>query len=107
MITVHFLNSHEIRMGSPYQICSLQLEGEWTPDLEERGWQPLYSRSPDGRYLGLVEWDTADNTPGFRVILIDENQKTVEASQRIPGCCESLMWGDNVIFWKTFPDLRE
>ena len=103
MITAHFSGCHEIRMGSPYQMCRLHLSGEWTPDLEEYGWQPLYSRSPDGRYLALVEWNTAENLPGFRIVLIDEKRKSVEWSQRILGCCESLAWGDNVIYCKAFP----
>jgi hypothetical protein len=103
MITVHFSNCNEIRMGSPYQIGSLRLEGDWTPDLKERGWQSLLSRSQDERYLCLVEWDTVGNTPGFRVVLVDEKQKSVEVSQRILGCCESLAWGEDVIIWKAFP----
>ena len=103
MITVLFSNCHEIRMGSPYQICSVRLKGGWIPELEERAWQPLHSRSLDGQYLCLVEWDILENTPGFRVVLIDEQRKTVETSHRIPGCCEALTWGDQVIVWKAFP----
>src|SRR5258706_5793689 len=103
MITAHFSHCDEIRMGSPYQICSLHLSGEWTPDLGEGGWQPLNCASPDGRYLALVKWDTAENMPGFRVVLIDEERKSVDSSQRILGCCESLTWGDDVIYWKAFP----
>jgi len=103
MITAHFSRCHEIRMGSPYQICSLHLTGKWTPDLGERGWQPLYCGSPDGRYLALAEWDTAENVPGFRVVLIDEKEKSVASSQRILGCCESLTWGDDAIHWKAYP----
>jgi hypothetical protein len=85
MITVHFSRCHEVRMGSPYRICSLHLRGEWTPDLGERGWQPLYCSSLDGTYLALVEWDIADNMPGFRVVLVDEKRKSVESSPRILG----------------------
>lgn len=103
MITAHFSDCNEIRMGSPYQIACLRLEGDWIPELREGGWQPLFSRSPDERYLCLVEWDIAGNKPGFRVVLVDEKQKCVEFSQRILGCCESLAWGDDVIVWKAFP----
>jgi hypothetical protein len=104
MITVHFSNCHEVRMGSPYQIGSLRLEGDWTPHLKERGWQPLLSRSPDERYLCLVEWDTTENRPGFRIVLVDEKQQSVEVSRVILGCCESLTWGEGVIAWKAFPE---
>src|SRR6266702_8812789 len=104
MVTPHFSHCHEIRMGSPFQICRLRLTGDWTPILEECGWLPLYCRSSDGRYWGLVEWDTAGNMPGFRVVLIDENRKSVDSSRRILGCCESLTWGDEVIHWQAFPE---
>jgi hypothetical protein len=103
MITVKFSNCYEIRMGSPYQICRLHLTGEWAPELEQRGWLPVHACSPDGRYLALAEWDTAENKPGFRLVLIDEERKTVEVSQRVLGCCESLAWGEDAILWKAFP----
>ena len=103
MITVEFSKCFEIRMVSPYKTCSLHLAGEWMPDLEEGGWVAVQARSPDGRYLVLAKWDTGKNTPGFRVVLIDEEQKTVDVSQRIPGCCEFLGWQTDAIAWKAFP----
>jgi len=106
LIIPHFTRCVEIRQGSPHQIGCLRLSGEWTPELEEDGWQPIYARSPDKRYLILVRWDTPGNTPGFRLILIDEKQKSVESSQRILGCCESLKWGDDGILWKAFAQLE-
>lgn len=90
-------------MGSPYKTCKLYLAGEWVPELEQGGWLAVQAHSPDGRYLALARWDTAENTPGFRVVLIDEKQKTAEVSQRIPGCCESIAWRANAIVWKAFP----
>ena len=53
---------------------------------------------------GLVEWDTAGNMSAFRVVLIDEKEKSVESSGRILGCCGSLIWADEVIDWKAFPE---
>lgn len=103
MITAKFINCFEVRMGSPYKICRLHLTGEWTPDLEPGGWLPAQSRSCDARYLALARWNIVGNMPGFQIFLIDEKEKTVEVSQRIPGCCESLTVGENVIFWKAFP----
>ena len=103
MITAHFSDCFEVRMGSPFQMCRLRLEGEWTPNLDELGWLPLCSHSPDGRYLGLVEWDTAKNVPRFRVVVVDMKLKTVERSESISGCCESISLSDSEVFWKAFP----
>ncbi len=91
-------------MGSPFQMCSLRLEGEWTPSLHQRGWLPLCSHSPDGRYLGLVERDTSKNVPRFRVVVVDMKLKTVERSESILGCCESVSLSDSEVFWKAFPE---
>src|SRR5579864_1018392 len=57
MITAHFSRCHEIRMGSPYQICSLHLSGDWTPDpyLRQAGFAALrmtthfFASSPRGQ----------------------------------------------------------
>jgi len=44
----------------------------------------------------------AVNRPGFRIVLTDEKEKSVESSRRILGCCESLTWGDEAIQSKAF-----
>src|ERR1700676_3627412 len=82
------------------------LAGEWVPDLEQGGWVAVQAHSLGGRYLVLAKWETAKNTPGFRVVLIDEEQKTADVSQRIPGCCEFLGWQPDAIAWKAFPQCQ-
>jgi len=104
-IAYQFLDCHEVRMGSPFKMCRLALSGAWTPRLNEYGWTPVAVESPDGRYLALVCWDNAGNTPGFRVVLIDIERRSVSTSLRIVGCCcQLLTWRVDSIAWKAFPD---
>jgi hypothetical protein len=87
-----FSEQSEIRMGSRFNHAYLDLEGDWVPDLPRDGWQDLYAYSGDGKILALIRWETEDNEPGFRVVMIDLQRKTVEETERIPGCCRTLEW---------------
>lgn len=93
MLSVAFSNCGEIRMGSPYNVCDLELTGAWVPDLPNRDWQDRTAASPDGRYIGLVFWDdTKGNEPWFRVVTLDCTRKTVVVSDAVEGCCKRLFW---------------
>lgn len=92
-----FTDAQEIRMGSPYRIAQLSFEGPWRPDLPDRDWQDIHAVSPDGRYLALVAWDIVANSPGFRVFVIDTDDRTVRESTRFEGCCSSLTMADSSI----------
>jgi len=93
MLQLHFEPRGEIRMGSPYQLCSVQIEGPWVPDLTaEPVWSNVYGRSPDSTVVALVQWDIVRNDPGFRVVTLDSVKRTVQTSGRLVGICESLMW---------------
>ncbi len=85
-----FQNIREIRMGSPFNICDLTLKGNWSPDLPDYDWQDIYAKSYNNRYLALVAWDIRNNTPGFRVVIIDVKDKCLKETRRIPGCCEAI-----------------
>ena len=94
-IQPNFSGKSEIRMGSPFNVADLellQLAGNWMPDLPPYDWQDICAHSKDGNILGLIRWDTEDNEPGFHLVMIDAKRKTVEETERIMGCCESLEW---------------
>jgi hypothetical protein len=94
---VRFTNPQEIRMGSPYHVADLILDGPWKPDLPDEEWQDLTAQSADGRYVGLVAWDIRNNTPGFKVYTIDTLSKTVAQTDRIAGCCQQLEWKPGIV----------
>lgn len=90
-------------MGSPHQACRISFTGGWVPELDLRwSWIPLQAYSNDGKILALAKWDILGNSPGFRIVVIDEGQRTVKQSKRISGCCESLAWEQGLISWKAF-----
>ena len=97
MLRAYFDDCIEIRMGSRFRICRLRLEGSWIPPVpNDDGWQNLSATSPDGRFVALVRWDTGGNEPGFQILTVDCRDRTVQTSDRIPGCCQSVVWRDGV-----------
>lgn len=95
MLRAYFDDCAEIRMGSPFRLCRLRLEGAWIPPVpNDLGWQNLSATSPDDRFVALVRWDHVGNNPGFRILTVDCRDRTVRMTERIPGCCESLAWRD-------------
>lgn len=99
MITAKFEDQGEIRMGSPHHVYSLELEGDWVPDLPKHDWQNLFVRSPDGRYLALTRWETTGNSPGFSVVLIDTFTRTYFQSAVIMGICTKIEWSPEGVVW--------
>ncbi len=102
-----FQNVEEIRMGSRYNVCDLELQGNWIPSLPTYDWQDKYAKSDNGRYLALVAWDVVDNHPGFRIIIIDIRKRSIRKTKRIIGCCESIKWGTSGFSYKIFTYLSE
>ncbi|QDT66388.1 hypothetical protein V22_36550 [Calycomorphotria hydatis] len=89
---VEFINCQEVRMGSPYKICDLKLEGKWVPVLPDEDWQDVICISPCSRFVGLVAWDTQKNEPGFIVYTIDIREQKYSVCDRMSGCCSDLTW---------------
>jgi hypothetical protein len=95
VLWAYFDDCAEIRMGSPFRLCRLRLDGAWIPLVpNDQGWQNLSAASPNGRFVALVRWDVVGNEPGFRILTVDCDDRTVQTTERIPGCCESLAWRD-------------
>lgn len=102
---VRFLEPVEIRMGSRYCACRVRLSGRWVPELPDggEGFQNIKAWSPDGNYLGLVQWRVSrQNEPGFRILTIAVKQRRMIKSGRIRGCCESLNWENGTFTYRAF-----
>jgi len=108
VIRVAFVGCNEIRMGSPFSSCRLWLSGEWVP--QELGavsdWIEVKAYSADGRLLALARWDTEGNVPGFRIWLVDMENRKAGASERLAGCCRELEFRGEKLIWRAFPDLE-
>ena len=92
-------------MESSYRVGQIRWSGEWTPNLPTTDWQDRLAWREDGNVVALVRWETPGNQPGFRIVVIDGVARTVETSERFPGCCEALTWvGLDTLAWRAFPD---
>jgi hypothetical protein len=106
VITPILENCAEIRMGSPYQVCDLKLKGSWVPKLPKYDCQNIFSQSSDRRYLALVAWDiNKNNSPGFKIVIIDSKEKTISETDRIRGCCDTIQWDGVGFTYKIFSHL--
>ena len=101
MIEVAFANCDEIRMGSPWRRCDVEIRGEWSPDLPATDWLEVFATSTSREQVALVRWDIRDNEPGFRVVTVDANDRTVTESPRIEGICAELTWDEDGPHWRT------
>lgn len=87
-------------MGSPYNLCEIQFEGDWIPPLPVTDWQDIKATSPDHRHLALVRWNAAGNVPGFHVIRIDIGKRTYHKTKRIMGLCRAIYWDRGRFVWE-------
>ncbi len=104
MLEVRFQDCTEIRMGSPFRVCQLALRGPWIPTLGNHEWQDVTATSPDGRFVGLVYWDTVRNEPGFHIVTVDCSNQRVAISARLSGCCQGLAWTGDTFEARVFRD---
>ncbi len=92
---VKFSHVSEIRMGSPFNGAEVHVSGGYFPKAAEvalrSSFQDKVAISQDGTICFLVKWDSPGNIPGFRVVKLSEEKKTVTQSERISGCCVDIV----------------
>ncbi len=74
-------------MGSPFNVCNLNLEGDYIPDLSNLEFQDIAIISNDQHTIYLVIWEIKNNEPGFKIMKLDENRKISIFSEYIKGIC--------------------
>ncbi len=92
----------EIRMGSPYNHCHIELIGTNKIKLPKSGWQDKYAWTSDSKRLVLVKWNLENNIPSFNFFLIDtEKDRTLE-SKRMLGIVDSISIIGDKVKYKNF-----
>jgi hypothetical protein len=94
---ITIINPSEVRMGSPYNICEIELENFDKVKIPKGGWQDIYAWSSDSKRLVLVKWDFKDNIPGFHLVLIDTEIGNTHESQRFYGLPNSISIEENKV----------
>lgn len=89
---VVFEDKVEIRMGSPFNHCTVRFEGFELPEIKEGGFQDLLSWDVDFKHLALIKWNINDkNEPGFNIYVANaDNEKIIFCSERIEGVCKQI-----------------
>lgn len=102
---VVFKNAHEIRMGSPYNTCDIELVGTDKIQLPKANWQDKFAWSSDSKILVLVKWNIDNNNPVFKLIFIDTETGAIQESIKILGAVNSLrVTGKTVRYNKFYYD---
>jgi hypothetical protein len=95
-------NHREIRMGSPFIFCDIELVGFDKLKLPTSGWQDKYAWADNSEKLALIKWDFENNDPGFRIFLIDIEMGKLKESLRIFGLPNSISFVEHNIIVNKF-----
>jgi len=87
---IRITNVDEVRMGSPYNHCDIELAGFDKVKLPKTGWQDKYAWSDDSKKLVLIKWDFENNFPGFHLFLIDIETGQTRESPRLFGLPKNI-----------------
>ena len=93
-------------MGSPHHVCSIIIKPEKYLELPNYEWQDIGAISKDFKFVCFVAWDIQDNSPGFRLILINIKSKVLKESDRKTGVCESIAIDGNIVLFKTIETIK-
>jgi len=100
-LKILFSNKHEIRMGSPYFIAELTIEGI-DIEIPKANWQDKFAISADRKFIILVGFDLAKNEPGFRFHIVDVENKKVVKTKRFRGLVNKMSVKDRKIKFNKF-----
>lgn len=102
MLKIKITNRDELRMGSPYNICNIELPDLKFIDLPKAGWQDKYALSNDSKTLVLIKWNLEGNNPGFHFFIIDTITGAITRSERIAGLVNEIHITGNRIQYNKF-----
>lgn len=94
---IKMTNVNEVRMGSPYNSCNIELVAFDKTKLSEGGWQDKYAWSDNSKALVLIKWDFENNKPGFHLFLIDTETGQTKESPRFFGLPNNILFVDDKI----------
>jgi hypothetical protein len=100
-LKISFSNSREIRIGAPYMMADLNVEG-LDIEIPNACWQDKFAISKDKKIIALVSFDLSDNEPGFEVYIIDTDKKTTTKTKRIFGLLNKISIDDRKIKFNKF-----
>jgi hypothetical protein len=94
---VKVTNVEEVRMGSPYNACNIELVGYDEIKLPSAGWQDKYAWADDFKQLVLIKWNFENNQPGFHLFVIDIESGQIKESSRLFGLPNNISFvGDKI-----------
>ncbi|MDQ7798569.1 MAG: hypothetical protein RDU76_06465 [Candidatus Edwardsbacteria bacterium] len=99
---VKFSGMSEIRMGSPYNVGKVRVEGFDHPYLNQGDFQDRCAYDPAKQRLILVRWDPGYNIPGFYLLMLDLKKQRIFRSPTIFGCCQTMTLEEGGVMLEIF-----
>jgi len=99
---VKFIGTGEIRMGSPYKVGKVKVDGFDHPYLNLGDFQDLYAYDPSKQRLILVRLDPGYNIPGFFLLMLDLKKQRIFRSPTIFGCCQTMIMEEGGVALEIF-----
>lgn len=88
-LKISFSNKREVRMGSPYMMADLHLEG-LDIEIPNVCWQDKFAISKDKKLVALVSFELSSNEPGFVIYLINTDKKVITKTDRNFGLINEI-----------------
>ena len=98
---IKFLNVGEVRMGSPYNSCDIELIGT-DIKLPNFGWQDKSAWTSDSKNLVLVKWNFDKNEPSFNLYIINTITEQILISEKILGLPNSISISNGIVKYNKF-----
>jgi hypothetical protein len=99
---VNITNISEVRMGSPYSTCEIELIGFDKVSIAKNGWQDKYAWSRDSSKLVLIKLDFENNIPAFHFFIINVDTGETKESNKYFGLVNEISIEDNTIVINKF-----
>lgn len=94
---IKMTNVEEVRMGSPFMNCDIEIVGFDKIKLPRNGWQNKYAWSNDSQKLVLIKWDFDNNEPSFHLFLIDILTGETKKSPKLFGLPNNIKFSKNKV----------
>ena len=103
-VEIKLSNISEVRMGSPYNMCDIEIISAANFQLPKSGWQDKYAWSEDFKKLALIRWDFTNNEPGFRLYIVNFETNLFQEFSRSLGLPKNVSFpnDDRVVINKFY-----
>jgi hypothetical protein len=96
-IEIKFLNCTEVRMGSPFQTCTVSVEIDGIQVFIGHDFLPSSQEFEEKNMIILAKWDSLLNKPEYKLLRIDTATATISWSEHLEGIFQSIVSNEDMV----------